>query len=172
MGSLKQEENMIHGKIIRADRIRKIEKPFGWIPFRILTSGIMKHLSSAAMLLYFFLCLVSDEYGMSFYRKRKLSLILKLPEESIDSAREELCAMDLIAFNEGLYQVLSIPETQSLALVGANNDKVNKLQCAVRRNAGEKKDVCSDTRIKPMHIGDMLRCFKFQLQNASGRNEK
>jgi hypothetical protein len=57
---------------LRTDRIRTVEPPFGWIPFRILTSGLLAQLSLQAKLLYFFLCLVADEQGMSYYGERRL----------------------------------------------------------------------------------------------------
>ncbi len=95
---------------LRPDRIRTLEKPFGWIAFRVLSSGILARLSPAAMLLYFFLSLVADENGMSFYGERRLASILKLSRAVIASARTELCAMDLLAFDGRLYQVLSLPD--------------------------------------------------------------
>jgi hypothetical protein len=95
---------------LRPERIRTLEKPFGWIAFRVLSCGILERLSPAAMLLYFFLSLVADENGMSFYGERRLTSILKMSKAVIASARAELCLLDLLAFDGRLYQVLSLPD--------------------------------------------------------------
>ena len=94
---------------LRTDRIRTLERPFGWIPFRILTSGLLPELSSQTKLLYFFLCLVADEHGMSYYGARRLSSLLGLSEPDLALARSELTTRDLLAFDGRLYQLLSLP---------------------------------------------------------------
>lgn len=98
---------------LRPDRMRAIEHPFGWIPFRILTSGILAELTPTAKLLYFFLCLVADPQGLSYYGDRRLSFVLKLPQAALELARAELCSQDLLAFRAGVYQLLSLPEPGS-----------------------------------------------------------
>ncbi len=92
---------------LRTDRIRTVEPPFGWIPFRILTSGLLAQLSLQAKLLYFFLCLVADEQGMSYYGERRLKDLLGLAEPA--RARDELESQDLLAFDGTFYQLLSLP---------------------------------------------------------------
>ena len=94
---------------LRTDRIRTVEPPFGWIPFRLLTSGLLAQLSLQAKLLYFFLCLVADEQGMSYYGERRLKDLLGLAEPA--RARDELLRPDLMAFDGKLYQLLSLPGT-------------------------------------------------------------
>ena len=94
---------------LRTDRIRTLERPFGWIPFRILTSGLLPELSSPTQLLYFFLCLVADEQGMSYYGARRLTDLLGLSESDLAGARSELVKRDLLAFDGRLYQLLSLP---------------------------------------------------------------
>ncbi|MHC4709964.1 MAG: hypothetical protein ACYTA3_05970 [Planctomycetota bacterium] len=94
---------------LRTDRIRIVEPPFGWIPFRILTSGLLAPLSLQAKLLYFFLCLVADEQGMSYYGERRLKELLGLAEPA--RARDELQSQDLLAFDGKFYQLLSLPDT-------------------------------------------------------------
>jgi len=96
-------------KPLRPDRIRTVERPFGWIPFRILTSGILAQLSPTAKLLYFFLCLVADKKGISYYGDRRLTSVLKMPGPALAVARAELCRQDLLAFDGRLYQLLSLP---------------------------------------------------------------
>ena len=94
---------------LKPDRVRTVERPFGWIPFRILSSGILARLSPMAKLLYFFLCLVADAKGISYYGDRRLSSLLRLPEPALELARSELCQHDLLAFDGQFYQILSLP---------------------------------------------------------------
>jgi hypothetical protein len=100
---------MQHPPPLRADRLRTLQRPFGWIPFRFLTSGLLAQLSCQAKLLYFFLCLVADAHGMSYYSRRRLTELLGLGEPDLARARSELVHRDLVAFDGRLYQLLSLP---------------------------------------------------------------
>jgi hypothetical protein len=62
-----------------------------------------------AKLLYFFLCLVADDKGISYYGDRRLTSVLKLPEPALALARAELRQRDLLAFDGRTYQLLSLP---------------------------------------------------------------
>lgn len=104
---------MTHPRPLRPDRLRTLERPFGWIPFRILTSGLLQQLSREAKLLYFFLCLVADGQGISFYGDRRLQLLLDLSDGELEHARAELCRQDLLAFDGRVYQLLSLPARRS-----------------------------------------------------------
>jgi hypothetical protein len=98
---------------LQANRIRVIEKPFAWIPFRILTDGIFANLSDEGKLLYLFLCLAADRTGISFYGDRRiLSYFQQLDSTNINLARKELIQKDLIAHDGRVYQVLSLPKTK------------------------------------------------------------
>jgi hypothetical protein len=103
------KEDYPQARPLRTDRIRNIERPFGWIPMRILSSGLLAQLSTPAKLLYFVLCLVSDRNGLSFYSDYRLSVLLKLSKQHLQAARAELRRIDLLAYDEGLYQLMSLP---------------------------------------------------------------
>jgi hypothetical protein len=62
------------------------------------------------MLLYFFLVLVGDKNGVSFYGYDSILNILKLTLEQYIAARNRLIDLSLIAFENGRYQVLELPE--------------------------------------------------------------
>lgn len=94
------------------DRIRNLERPFGWIPFRILTGGFLEEMNPPAKLLYFFLCLVADRYGVSFYSDRRIDAFLGMDEHTLALARAELCQQELLAFDGRIYQLLSLPARQ------------------------------------------------------------
>ena len=66
-------------------------------------------LAREAMLLYFFLAAVADRNGLSFYRHSTLSAALGMTGQALFQARDELRAHDLIAHEERLIQVLSLP---------------------------------------------------------------
>ncbi len=96
------------------DRLRTIEKPFSWLPFRLLKDGIFANLSDNAKLLYIFLCLAADRQGLSFYGDPRIQTYFQLTPEEIHRARNELIQKDLIAYNGHIYQVLSLPSTGAL----------------------------------------------------------
>ena len=96
-------------KPLHSERVRCIEHPFSWVPFRLLSSGLLAELSVGAALLYFFLCLVADRQGLSYWGDARVQRILGLCEMEMERARDELCARDLLAYSHGLYQVLSLP---------------------------------------------------------------
>ena len=94
---------------LRPKRVRSLAPPFGWIPFRLLSSGLLAQLDPPAKLLYFFLCLVADRYGLSFYGEKRLSHELGLQVTELQTARRQLSHRDLLAFDGRVYQLLSFP---------------------------------------------------------------
>ena len=100
---------MLERRVIREDRIRQIPKSFSWIDREILHSGLLRRLSEAETLLYFFLTMVAGPEGTSFWGYRSMGRLLKLSEEEIRAATGGLLRKDLIAFRFPTYQVLSIP---------------------------------------------------------------
>jgi hypothetical protein len=88
-------------------------------------------LSRDAVLLYFVLSAVADQNGLSFYGDATLAALMRIPLPAFVSARDELLAYDLIAHEERLTQVLSLPA------------------CGQRRRA--------DLRPGLTHLGEILR---------------
>lgn len=102
---------MISKKIINPHRLRHIEGGFSFIPHRFLTDGFLSSLSQKELLLYFFLILASDRYGLSFYSYDVICSYLDLCVEEYIQARDGLLKKDLIAFDGTLFQVLDLPES-------------------------------------------------------------
>ena len=100
------------GNLPRPDRLRTIEKPFAWIPFRLLKDGFFANLSDRAKLLYIFLCLAADRQGTSFYGGARIQSYFQLDPEEIRLARTELIHKDMLAYDGRLYQVLSLPSPE------------------------------------------------------------
>jgi hypothetical protein len=101
---------MITKRILNRDRIRRIEKGFGFIPHQFLKGGFLQTLSREEQLLYFFLVLVSDRNGISFYSFDSICNLIGLDTGEYLDARSKLIQKDLICFENNMYQVLSLPE--------------------------------------------------------------
>ena len=101
---------MIRKKILNPDRIRQIEGGFGFIPHRFLTDGFLAALGQHELLLYLFLILAADRYGLSFYSYNSICSLLGLTVDQYMKARDGLIKKDLIAFDGTIFQVLSLPE--------------------------------------------------------------
>ncbi len=100
---------MISKKILNPDRIRRIDGGFSFIPHRFLTDGFLKALSQPQLILYIFLVLAADRYGLSFYSYNRICSLLHMTVEQYIEARDGLLEKDLIAFDGTLFQVLSLP---------------------------------------------------------------
>ncbi len=100
---------MITKKVLVADRIRRIDGGFSFIQHRFLTDGFLKALGQQELLLYIFLVLAADRYGLSFYSYERICSLLHLSVEQYIAARDALIEKDLIAFDGTLFQVLSLP---------------------------------------------------------------
>jgi hypothetical protein len=101
---------LIKKRVLRAERIRRIESGFSFIPHRFLTDGFLASLNQRELLLYFFLVLVSDRHGLSFYSYDAICSLLQLTVDDYIRARDALIEKDLIASDGTLFQVLDLPE--------------------------------------------------------------
>ena len=116
---------MIKKKILDADRIRRIDGGFSFIPHRFLTDGFLASLKQPELLLYVFLVLAADRYGLSYYSYERICSLLQLSTEQYITARDGLIKKDLIAFNGTLFQVLELPQKplpQSVVWRRSKND--------------------------------------------------
>ena len=100
---------MIRKKIINFERVRRIDGSFSFIPHRFLTDGFLTSLTQEEILLYLFLVLVSDRYGLSYYAYDSICSYLQLAIDQYIEARDGLIKKDLIACNGTLFQVLDLP---------------------------------------------------------------
>ena len=105
---------MIKKKILDPCRIRRIDGGFSFIPHRFLTDGFLSALGPKEQLLYFFLVLVSDRNGLSFYSYDAICSLLEFSLDQYIEARDRLIKKDLIAFDGTLFQVLALPEKPNL----------------------------------------------------------
>ena len=103
---------MIQKRLLVADRVRRPPgEGFSWVDRRFLRE-FASRLSGDAVFLYLFLAAVSDRQGLSFYRDATLAVRLRMREEAVVAARDEVVTHDLIAFQPPLTQVLSLPSSR------------------------------------------------------------
>lgn len=98
-----------------ADRVRRIDGGFSFIPHRFLGDGFFATLTQPELLLYFLLVLVGDRHGLSYYSQDRLCILLRLTLDDFLIARNGLIEKSLIAFDGFLFQVLSLPEKPAAA---------------------------------------------------------
>jgi hypothetical protein len=94
----------------RPDRIRSIRGSFSWIDHRFFREGFDQGLNRLEKLLYLALVAVSNRDGVSFYSDERLGELLDIRHvHELSGARTELVNRGLIAYEDGIYQVLDLP---------------------------------------------------------------
>ena len=97
--------------LIDPRRRRRIPKHFSWLDHRLVRNNHFKQCSTDALALYLFLVTVGDCEGLSYYRDESIEKYLVFgPSSSVNFCREELIRAGLVAFCDGLYQVLDLTE--------------------------------------------------------------
>jgi len=97
--------------LLVSNRVRQINGSFAFIEHRFLRHGFWASLGHHELILYFFLVLVSDRQGLSFYSYDKICSLLVINVDEYIMARDNLINKDLIAFDGTFFQVLSLPRT-------------------------------------------------------------
>lgn len=103
---------MISRAPIDPNRIRRITGSFSWMDHRLISGGFLAAMSQAEILLYFFLVLVGDKNGVSFYSYDKICALVKMDVDSFIRARNQLIDKSLLASDNGRFQVLQLPQKQ------------------------------------------------------------
>ena len=100
---------MVKKRVINAQRQRSIQGSFAFIQHRFLRDGFWQKLSMQELILYFFLILVADGRGLSYYSYDKVCAITGLSLDEYIQARDGLIDKDLLAFDGRIFQLLSLP---------------------------------------------------------------
>jgi len=123
---------VVEKHLLVSDRVRR-PPAAGW---SWVDRGFLRDHASAlgrdAILLYFFLAAVSDRHGLSFYRDSSVAVSLRLSEQAVVAARDELVARDLVAYAAPLTQVLSLPRRR-LVRGGQDAERVGDLLRQLKR---------------------------------------
>lgn len=107
---------MTHPKrIVNLERQRRIPAHFSWIDHRLVSERCIDKADVTAWALYLFLVTVADAHGVSYYGNASLMRRLHITAEQLRRARADLIGLDLIAYDPPHYQVLSWPESISVA---------------------------------------------------------
>ena len=123
---------MVEKRLLVSDRVRRPPaEGWSWVD-----RGFLRDHASAlcrdAILLYFFLAAVSDRHGLSFYRDSSVAVSLRLSEQAVVAARDELVARDLVAYAAPLTQVLSLPRRR-LVRGGQDAEQIGDILRKLRR---------------------------------------
>lgn len=94
---------------LRPERVRNTPEQFSWVDQALVQHHLIDRCSSHSAALYLFLVTVADCEGLSYYGSATLAGRLHLSETELAAARTELMALDLIAWQAPLYQVLALP---------------------------------------------------------------
>ena len=115
------KEARMEKHLLDPERLRKIPPQFSWIDQRLVRERHIERLSHAADALYLFLVTVADARGLSFYSERSIGRYLAMAADRLDHARKELLRADLIAYQQPLYQVLSLDGPRLSSARGAGD---------------------------------------------------
>jgi hypothetical protein len=101
---------MIQKQVLVPERVRRPPREgWSWIDRRFLREHAPR-LSHEAIFVYLFLAAVSDQKGLSFYNDASIAVRLRIGEQAVVRARDELVREDLVAYRAPLTQVLSLPD--------------------------------------------------------------
>ena len=99
---------MIKKRPIYPQRIRRIPSQFSWVDHRLVRDRHIEACSHPALALYLFLVTVADQEGLSYYSNPSLMSRLGMDTQTLSAARQNLTQTGMIAYEEPLYQVLSL----------------------------------------------------------------
>ncbi len=99
---------MIKKRLIYPRRMRRIPGQFSWVDHRLVRDRHIESCSHPALALYLFLVTVADQEGISYYSDPTLMSRLGMDVQTLDSARQNLIQAGLVAYEDPVYQVLSL----------------------------------------------------------------
>lgn len=99
---------MVKKHLICPRGLRKIPKHFSWLDHRLVSERYIDRCTHQAATLYLFLVTVADAQGLSYYSDQTLSERLNMEDNTLNSARQELIEIGLVAYQKPLYQVLAL----------------------------------------------------------------
>lgn len=99
---------LIEKRILNAERVRRVPVQFSWIDHRLIRGRYLMRAPAKAWALYLALATAGDEHGLSYYSDSSLGGLLSLSADEIAAARRQLLAAGVIAYENPLYQVLSL----------------------------------------------------------------
>ena len=105
---------MIVKNPILKQRIRKIPDSFSWVDHRLVRNRYIESCTHEQSALYLFLVCVSDVKGLSYYADKSIMKKLDMDIQTLKEARSGLIKNNLIAWQQPIYQVLSLEPQASI----------------------------------------------------------
>ena len=122
---------MIVKNPILKQRIRKIPNSFSWIDHRLVRQKYIDSCTHEQSALYLFLVCVSDDKGLSYYADKSIIQKLGMDVQTLKEARSGLIKNNLIAWQQPIYQVLSLEPMVNTSRSGQMMSLSNILNNAV-----------------------------------------
>ena len=97
-------------QVLCPERLRLVPEQLSWVDQALVQRHFIDHCDSRAATLYLFLVTVADAQGLSYYASATIAGRLHLSVDELGAARAQLMALDLIAYQAPLYQVLSLTD--------------------------------------------------------------
>jgi hypothetical protein len=149
-------------RVLCKERLRQVPQQFSWIDHRLVRDRHINRCSANALSLYLFLVTVADAQGLSYYADQTICRILPLDLDTLASARAELIANRLIAYQPPLYQVLALgPQAPS-----TRSPRPKQIPQAPRQthqdappstSSGQTPSTSSGQTAEPQCLADILR---------------
>lgn len=96
-------------QVLWPERLRQVPEQFSWVDQALVQQHLIDRCDARSAALYLFLVTVADAQGLSYYGAATLARRLRLSENELGAAREQLIALELVAYRAPLYQVLALP---------------------------------------------------------------
>jgi hypothetical protein len=101
-------------QVLCRERLRQVPEQFSWVDQALVQRHFIDRCDARALALYLFLVTVADVQGLSYYGAATLAQRLRLSAQELEAARTQLIALELIAYQAPLYQVLALPGTKAV----------------------------------------------------------
>jgi len=99
---------MFKKRLLCPHRLRRVPAQFSWIDQRLVRDKHIGRVSHPALAIYLFLLTVADAQGLSYYSDTSIGNMLHIDVDTLQRARRELIAADLISYQSPLYQILAL----------------------------------------------------------------
>ena len=145
--------------MLRPERLRQVPELFSWVDQGLVQRHLIDRLDARAAALYLFLVTVVDAQGLSYYGAATLAQRLRLGPEELLTARAQLIALDLLAYEAPLYQVLGLPGVGVSASTQASASRPVPAAPAPPSLPSSPPPPARDTT-GPVSLGDLLSQLK------------
>lgn len=131
---------MVRKRLLDPVRMRKLPRSYSWVDHRLMRDRFLHTLDVYEAALYFFLVLVGDHQGLSYYSDGTACRALSMEYEHLHRSRLDLIRKSLIAYEPPLYQVLELPDgpVQLYTPSRSGNAALGEVLQGLARKGGEQ----------------------------------